>query len=137
MAAQHTDDITINTLIGPGSSVTGDLRIAGFVRIDGDIVGSLETTGRVIIGEKARIKANIRALSVTVGGIVEGDIVAPEGIVIYSTGMVIGDVITKKLRVDDEVVLHGACISIKDEDAFDKARTKWQDMKAIRTKTFY
>ena len=37
--ALSSDDININTLIGPGSAVAGNLRVAGFVRIDGDIAG--------------------------------------------------------------------------------------------------
>ena len=41
MAFQN-DDISINTFIGAGSAVAGDMRISGFIRIDGDIAGNLE-----------------------------------------------------------------------------------------------
>ena len=60
--AVSSDDININTIIGPGSAVYGDLRVAGFVRIDGDIDGDLDISGRVIIGEHARIRGNILTL---------------------------------------------------------------------------
>ena len=73
-----TDNISINSILGSGSSVKGDVKINGFARIDGDIDGNLETTGNIIIGEKARIRGNVTGRSVTViGGIVLGNIVAP------------------------------------------------------------
>ena len=66
-----TDNISINSILGSGSSVKGDVKINGFARIDGDIDGNLETTGNIIIGEKARIRGNVTGRSVTViGGIV-------------------------------------------------------------------
>ena len=46
--ALKVDDISINTIIGKGSSITGNLRINGFVRLDGDINGNLETDGNII-----------------------------------------------------------------------------------------
>lgn len=53
---QSSDDVSINTLVGPGSVIRGELSVAGFVRVDGDLEGNLETTGRVIVGERARIR---------------------------------------------------------------------------------
>ena len=65
-----SDDISINTLIGPGSFVSGDIKINGFIRIDGDIKGKIESSGNIIIGERAKIQGNITASSIVVGGIV-------------------------------------------------------------------
>ena len=57
-----TDDISINTIIGLGSAVSGDVHANGFIRVDGDIDGNLESTGNIIIGDKARINGSITAL---------------------------------------------------------------------------
>ena len=40
--AFRIDDISINTIIGGGSAIKGNLKINGFVRIDGDIDGNLD-----------------------------------------------------------------------------------------------
>ncbi len=135
MAAQQADDIAINTVIGAGSSIRGDLHIDGFVRIDGDLNGNLDTPGRVIVGEKARIRGNISAFSAAIGGIVEGDIVTEDSIVIHPSAVVLGDVITRRLQVAESVVLNGTCISIPQEDEFRQAKSRWLDMKAIQTRT--
>ena len=59
----------------------------GFVRIDGDIDGDLDTDGAVIISEKAKIKGNLKAKSAIIGGIVLGDISAREGVKLLSTSV--------------------------------------------------
>ena len=130
------DDININTIIGPGSSVAGNIRVAGFVRVDGDIDGDLETTGRVIIGENARIQGNVVASVVIVGGIVVGSVVAQESVKLFSSAAVIGDVISRKVQIDEGVVIHGMCISIADEKAFEEARNSWITMTAIQSRSF-
>ena len=130
--AIFNDNISINSILGTGSSVKGDVKINGFARIDGDIDGNIEATGNVIIGENARIRGNIKAKSITViGGIVLGDIVAPDFIKLLSSSVVIGDLQTKKLVSEENVVLHGHCISLSDSAEFASAVSRQENMKAI------
>jgi len=114
--AFRSDDISINTLLGTGSFIRGNVHVNGFVRIDGDIDGDLDTDGAVIISEKAKIKGNLKAKSAIIGGIVLGDISAREGVKLLSTSAVIGNIITRKIQMEDEVIFHGHCISISDEE---------------------
>ena len=131
-----TDDISVNTIVGPGALVSGNVTVSGFLRIDGGIDGNVQTQGRVVIGEEARIRGNIRAASVSVGGIVQGDIIAPDYVVILSSGMVIGSVLTKKLRVDDDVILHGFCSATGDQTGFEEAEKKYSNRQALHSSTF-
>ena len=64
--ALRVDDISINTIIGKGSAISGNMKVNGFIRVDGDIDGSLETDGNVIVGENARIRGDLTAKSVIV-----------------------------------------------------------------------
>ena len=132
--ALRFDDISINTLIGNGSFVKGDLKVNGFIRIDGDIDGNLETDGNVIISEKARIHGNISAKSIIVGGIIIGDITAKEGIKLLSSSAVIGNIITHKIQMEDKVVFHGHCIALTNEENYNQAVDKFLQSKAIRDK---
>ena len=132
--ALKVDDISINTILGKGSSVTGDLRINGFVRLDGDIDGNLETDGNVIIGDNARIRGDVKAKSVIISGIVVGNIIAQEGIKILSEAAVLGDVISRKVQIDDKATFNGKCISIKDEELFEKQSAQYLQSKAIKEK---
>lgn len=125
------DDISINTIIGAGSFVNGGLNVPGFLRIDGDVNGDINTPGRVIIGENARIRGNIHALSVNVGGMVSGDIVAPDSVIILSTGLVLGDILTKKIRVDENVLLHGFCFAINNQTEFERAEKEYKNKQGL------
>ena len=134
--ASFTDDISFNTMLGPGAFVSGDLKLEGFTRVDGDIYGNIETTGKLIIGENARIRGSVTAKSVIVIGIVEGDILAPEGIHLFSSAVVLGDVISRKIKADEKVIIEGYCISIDNQQKFEEAKKQWLDMRAISNKNY-
>lgn len=134
--AIFNEDISINSIIGKGSSIKGNLKINGFIRVDGDLDGDLETSGNVIVGENARIRGDIIAKSVSViGGIVYGNIIAPDSVKLLSTSVVIGDIQTHKLQSDEKVILHGHCISLLEQNPYENAILDWQNKKAIQEKS--
>ena len=132
--ALRTDDISINTIIGKGSAISGNMKVNGFIRIDGDIDGNLETDGNVIVGENARIRGDLTAKSAIIGGIIKGNVKANESIKILADAAVIGDVISRKVQVDGSAIIHGHCISIKDEAEFGKTSGEYLQSKAIKQK---
>ncbi len=101
--------ILINSLVGDGTSFKGDLVLSGLLRIDGDFSGTIKTPGKVLIGKKGRVESTIVAGSVIIGGVVKGNIVAAEKVVILSSGLFIGNVTTPRLIVEDGVIMHGMC----------------------------
>ena len=132
--ALRVDDISINTIIGKGSAISGNMKVNGFIRIDGDIDGSLETDGNVIVGENARIRGDLTAKSVIIGGIIKGNIKASESVKILAEAAVIGDVLSRKVQVDGSAIIHGHCISIKDEAEYGKTSGEYLQSKAIKEK---
>ena len=132
--ALRADNFSINTLIGNGSLVRGDLNINGSVSIDGDLDGNLTTDAAVIVSVNARIKGNIDASSAIIGGIVLGDITAPESVKLLSSSAVIGNIITRKVQMEDKVIFHGHCISISDKEKCAEHANKFLEAKAILDK---
>ena len=129
-----TDDISIKTIIGLGSAISGDIHAEGFIRVEGDIDGNLEATGHVDVGSEARINGNVTARSVVLGGIVLGDIYAPDGIKLLSSAAVIGNISTRKLEIQENVIFHGHCIALKNEEEFSVAAEKFSNAAAIRSR---
>lgn len=129
--ALRIDDISINTIIGKGSEIKGNVKVNGFVRIDGDIDGNLETDGNVIVGENARIRGNITAKSIILGGIILGNIFATDSVKVLEESVVIGDILSHKVQIEDSAIINGKCISIRNDEDYELATSKYLQSKAI------
>ncbi len=72
------DSREVNALLGKGSEFEGKLTFEGAVRIDGTFAGEIFTEDTLIIGEGARVSAQIEAGTVIVYGDVQGNISTTE-----------------------------------------------------------
>lgn len=104
----------INSIIGEGTRFRGDIELRGLLRIDGDFQGNIKADGRVLIGRLGRAQCLIEADTVVVGGILKGDIRAESKIVLLSTSMVIGDIRSPQIVVEEGVIIHGYCTVSRD-----------------------
>jgi len=132
MASAKNEDFSINTIIGPGTSVSGDIESGGFTRVDGNILGDIRAKGRVVIGERARMKSNVSGTSVTVGGVVFGNVLASERLIVLATGLVMGDIITRRIQADEGCLIHGKVRVCKTEDAWNRAISEYRDVTGLR-----
>ena len=132
MASVRKDDLSINTIIGPGTNVSGDIDSAGFTRVDGSVLGDVKAKGRVVIGEGARMKSNVNGTMVTVGGVVFGNIIASERLIILSTGLVVGDIITRRIQADEGCLIHGQVKVCRSDEAWNQAVNKYRDFGAFK-----
>ena len=116
------DDVSIKTIIGQGSSITGNLSVSGVTRIDGDVAGNVSSNSCVMIGENARICGNVTAMSVISRGLVKGNVLAEDEVRLFSSAIVLGDVFTKKINIQDGVLFEGRCFAVNDSSLFDKVK---------------
>ncbi|MEI8094873.1 MAG: polymer-forming cytoskeletal protein [Spirochaetales bacterium] len=101
--------VYINSIIGENSSFKGDLSVSGFFRIDGDFQGNAQTEGRILVGRHGRVKGNLTARDIVVGGIIKGNLSASEKITLMSTALVVGNVYAPRIQIDNGVVIDGSC----------------------------
>jgi cytoskeletal protein CcmA (bactofilin family) len=120
------ENLAINTIIGPNTSVYGDVESGGFTRVDGNLRGNLTARGRVVVGETARIKSNISGTSITIGGVVYGNVLASERIIILSTALILGDIVTRRIQADEGCLVHGRVTVCGTDETWDQARVKLQ-----------
>jgi cytoskeletal protein CcmA (bactofilin family) len=99
----------VHTLIGKGSEFDGKLSFEGQVRIDGKFSGQINTKDVLVIGEGARVMAEINAGTVIVNGVVEGNIKAAQLIELHQPGRVKGNLEAPALSIDRGVVFEGSC----------------------------
>ena len=101
------------TVIGPTTNFKGTIQNDGGLRVEGVIEGLVETGGNLIVGEEAKVIADVVAYNVSVAGSVKGNIKANR-VEVLSTGRVWGDIAVKSFLVDEggfvrgEIIMEGA-----------------------------
>ena len=103
------DGREVNALLGKGSEFEGKLTFEGAVRIDGTFSGEIFTEDTLIIGEGARVSAQIEAGTVIVYGDVQGNISTTELIELHAPARLKGDIETPNLVIDRGVMFEGSC----------------------------
>ncbi len=101
----------IDSLIGAGTIVHGDINFAGGLRIDGEVHGNVVSTSgepsMLVISEKAQVKGEIRVSHVVVNGTVDGPIAADGYLELQPRAKVTGDVTYKTLEMHVGAVVQG------------------------------
>jgi cytoskeletal protein CcmA (bactofilin family) len=96
--ARHTGDAKAS-VIGTGLVIEGKIEGDGDVHIAGSFKGDVRVNGDVTVEPGAHISAEISAVTVTVGGQVEGNINASTQVKLLQSGQLIGDLKAKSLTV--------------------------------------
>jgi len=106
---KQAEDNIVNSIIGEGSEFKGEFKINGLLRIDGKFKGTIETEGKVLIGQSGEALTDIRARLVVIGGSVRGNIFATERVIFLSSGKITGNIITPSLIMEEGVMFEGSC----------------------------
>jgi cytoskeletal protein CcmA (bactofilin family) len=98
---------TMDCVVGLGVKVEGRLSCDGFLRVEGECRGSLESAGGIIIAEAAKVEADIRGKDILVAGRVTGTIEA-EGLVrLAPEARVKGNIMTKRFSMEEGALFSG------------------------------
>jgi cytoskeletal protein CcmA (bactofilin family) len=94
--------------LGRGVRLEGKLTFSGTVRIDATFQGSIITDGVLVVGEGAKVEAEIACGTVIVEGEVIGDVVASQSVELHASGRLRGDVEAPAFAIDRGGVFEGA-----------------------------
>ncbi len=104
----------IDSLIGAGTVVTGDVTFAGGLRIDGHVQGNVVAAGgepgTLVISEQARIDGEIRVSHVVINGTVNGPVTANDYLELQAKSKVVGDVSYRTLEMHVGAVVQGRLV---------------------------
>jgi len=97
----------LNALLGRGSEFEGKLTFEGTVRIDGKFTGTILTDDTLVVGEGARVSAEVTCGTIIVHGEVVGNIRARSAVELHQPARVRGNIETPSLMVDRGVIFEG------------------------------
>jgi cytoskeletal protein CcmA (bactofilin family) len=95
-------------ILSSGVSIKGSVKFLNELLIDGEVEGSIDSTGVLTIGEHAQIRGEIRAKYVKVQGAVEGNILATERCELHAGAILRGDIEAPRLVVNEEAAFQGS-----------------------------
>lgn len=101
----------IDSLIGTGTVVEGDVTFSGGLRIDGTVRGNVTTAngepGTLVVSEQARIDGEIKVSHVVVNGTVNGPVTANDFLELQAKARIVGDIEYRSLEMHLGAVVQG------------------------------
>ncbi len=105
--APRTNDLS--AFIDEASEIDGKYTFSGTVMLNGKFKGEISSNDTLIIGEKAVVKASIRAGVILISGEVVGNVLGTERVELRGTARVFGDVEAPVVVVEEGVLFEGQC----------------------------
>lgn len=102
-------DTKVVSIIGQGTTVTGEIKSTGTIRIEGNVAGKVHSDDTIVIHESGKVKADLYAGQVVISGEVQGNVYAQERLEITSTAKVLGDITSPRIAIAEGVMFEGKC----------------------------
>ncbi len=111
----------IDSLIGAGTTVRGDVLFCGGLRVDGHVGGNVATVdgepGTLVVSEHARVDGEVRVSHVVINGTVNGPVHAEDYLELQGKARVIGDLRYRRLEMQTGAVVQGRLDPVEPETA--------------------
>jgi len=102
-------DPNARNLIAAGTTIIGEIKSDGVIRLDGNLKGDLVTKGKLVVGQTGSIIGNVQCSSADIAGSMKGKIVVSDLLSLKATARVEGEVFTSKLSIDPGAIFTVTC----------------------------
>lgn len=100
---------TSTSLIGAGTSMKGDITSNGDLRIDGNLVGNINCSAKVVIGANGVVQGDINGQTADIMGKVTGTIRVKDLLQLKGGSFVNGNIQAAKLQIEPTANFNGEC----------------------------
>jgi cytoskeletal protein CcmA (bactofilin family) len=99
----------VNTIIGEGTTLKGDVKVEGSIQVDGEFDGTIDAADTLVIGESGKVDGDATVANAVIGGRMYGNVFASGKIELQRGSQLLGDIKTRGLVIEDGVVFQGNC----------------------------
>lgn len=114
MKKGNTPQNSIDSLIGAGTRIEGNMVFTGGLRIDGAVRGNIKSEngqeGTLVISEKASVEGEISVGHVVINGTVIGSVTAGVSLELLPAARVTGDVEYHRIEMQQGAVIQGRLV---------------------------
>jgi len=108
---------TLLTVVGEHAKMEGKFDIADSIQIECEIGGEVRVGGKLVIGEKGVVNADVQTVDAIIMGHYDGNMVATGNVEITATGRVSGNIKTDSLVISKGGFFNGNVTKIADQGA--------------------
>jgi cytoskeletal protein CcmA (bactofilin family) len=92
-----------------GTNITGEVKTDSNFRLDGSLNGTLNSTGKLVIGVTGKIVGEIVCANADIEGEIEGNIKVDGLLMIKSTAKITGNIVAGKIGIETGAQFEGNC----------------------------
>jgi len=97
------------TLISTGTTLKGDISSNSDLRIDGTVIGNINSSAKIVIGANGVVEGDIFGNQADIVGKVSGNIRTKELLQLRGESIVSGNLYAGKLQVEPTATFNGQC----------------------------
>ncbi len=98
------------TIIGESVQVKGNFESNGNIIINGLLDGEIKTKGAILVGDKSKINANIKAGEMAVKGEINGNLSVKGYLSISNSAKVLGDIDCAQISIEKGAEINGKVV---------------------------
>ncbi len=104
----ESDGNSVN-LIGAGTKIKGNIQSEGDIRIDGTLIGTITSKGKVVVGSTGTVEGEITCENADISGTIKVKISVSNILLLKPTAKLTGDIVTSKLAIESGATFSGSC----------------------------
>ncbi len=109
MAKNNINETASRNLLGADTTVKGDIESNGDFRIDGTLIGSISSKGKVVVGSTGNVEGEIKCQNADISGKVKANVTVAELLSLKASAKFSGEITTGKLAIEPGAKFSGSC----------------------------
>lgn len=109
MSKEVVVDAPARNLVGNGTTLKGEIDVVGDMRIDGTVVGTIRSNGKIVVGQNGFVDGTIQCKQADIAGRVKGKVIIEDLISLQASAQLEGELKTTKLFIQVGATFTGHC----------------------------
>jgi len=109
MAKTMNSEAQSVNMLGAGTTIKGDVQSNGDFRIDGTLIGSIQSKGKIVVGQTGHVEGEINCRNADISGQVKAQIIVTELLTLKASAKFSGEITTSKLSIEPGARFSGTC----------------------------
>jgi cytoskeletal protein CcmA (bactofilin family) len=109
MAKNMNGDAQSINMLGAGTIIKGDIQSNGDFRVDGTLIGSIQSKGKIVIGATGNVEGEVVCQNADISGQVKAQLTVSELLTLKASARISGEITTGKLSIEPGAKFSGTC----------------------------